>query len=43
MTNSAKTEEQKDGKYPEIKEAKRADITSIKKGYTPERHPTKKH
>lgn len=43
MTNSTKTEEQKDGKYPETKGAKRADLTSIKRGYTPERHPTKKH
>ena len=28
MTNSTKTEEQKDGKYPETKGAKRADLTS---------------
>ena len=38
-----KTEEKKDDKYPETKGAKRADLTPNKQGYTPERHPIKKH
>ena len=43
MINLVKTEEQKDGNYPETKGAKRADLTPNKEGYTPERHPIKKH